>query len=80
MNCGFHGIPCIGYEGLDTQELIHPMTTIKLGDIKSGVEIGRKLKNDKDFYDECSKKVSINFDKYYTEKSWLKNWTDVNIS
>ena len=56
------------------------MTTIKLGDIKSGVEIGRKLKNDKDFYDECSKKVSINFDKYYTEKSWLKNWTDVNIS
>ena len=21
MNCGFHGIPCIGYKGLDTQEL-----------------------------------------------------------
>ncbi len=76
MNCGFHGIPCIGYEGLDTQELIHPMTTIKLGDLKSAVEVGRKLKDDKDFYDECSKKVSENFDKHYTEKSWLKNWKD----
>ena len=79
MNCGFHSIPCIGYEGLDTQELIHPMTTIKLGDLESAVKIGRKLKNDRDFYDDCSKKVTENFDKYYTEKSWLNNWKNVNI-
>ena len=79
MNCGFHSIPCIGYEGLDTQELIHPMTTIKLGDLESAVKIGRKLKNDRDFYDDWSKKVTENFDKYYTEKSWLNNWKNVNI-
>ncbi len=79
MNCGFHSIPCIGYEGLDTQELIHPMTTIKLGDLESAVNVGRKLKNDKDFYDECSKKVNKNFNKHYTEKSWLENWKNVNI-
>ena len=24
MNCAFHGIPSIGYSGLDTQEILHP--------------------------------------------------------
>ena len=24
LNCAFHGIPCIGYKGLDTQEGLHP--------------------------------------------------------
>ena len=33
MNCGFHGIPCIGYKGLDTQQIIHPNTTISVGDL-----------------------------------------------
>ena len=35
MNCGFHGIPCIGYKGLDTQQILHPNTTIEVGDIES---------------------------------------------
>tara|TARA_Y100001973_G_C5038194_1_gene251469 strand:- start:398 stop:664 length:267 start_codon:yes stop_codon:yes gene_type:complete len=74
MNCGFHGIPCVGYEGLDTQELIHPKTTIKLGDLDSAVEIAKKLKNDKDFYNKCSNEVSKNFNNYYTEKKWIDNW------
>ena len=27
MNLAYHGTPCIGYEGLDTQDLLHPQTT-----------------------------------------------------
>ena len=33
MNCSFHGIPCIGYKGLDTQEILHPLTTVEVGDL-----------------------------------------------
>ena len=33
MNCAFHGIPCIGYRGLDTQELLHTNTMVDVGDL-----------------------------------------------
>jgi hypothetical protein len=78
MNCGFHGIPCIGYEGLDTQELLHPMTTIKVGDLDKAVKLGKKLKNDKNFYELCSNECLKNFDKHYTEKAWMENWNEKN--
>jgi hypothetical protein len=32
LNCAYLGIPCIGYKGLDTQELCHPDLTIEVGD------------------------------------------------
>ena len=54
MNCGFHGIPCIGYKGLDTQEILHPLTTVEVGDLEHAKEIGLKLKNSEKFYDLCS--------------------------
>jgi len=52
LNCAFLGIPCIGYEGLDTQEKCHPNLTVKLGDIKKSKELLNKLSNDLDFYQE----------------------------
>jgi hypothetical protein len=74
MNCGFHGIPCIGYRGLDTQQIIHPNTTIEIGDLEGAKEIGLKLKNDDGFYSECSKEALYRFSEYYTEEKWLENW------
>jgi len=74
MNCGFHGIPCIGYRGLDTQQIIHPNTTIEVGDLEGAKVIGLKLKNDDGFYSECSKEALYRFSEYYTEEKWLKNW------
>ena len=44
MNCGFHGIPCIGYEGLDTQQILHPLTTVKVGDLD---ELKKNMKKTK---------------------------------
>ena len=40
LNCAYLGIPCIGYEGLDTQEKCHPSLTVKLGDL---VEAKKKI-------------------------------------
>ena len=75
MNCGFHGIPCIGYRGLDTQQLIHPNTTIEVGDLDGAKKIGLKLKNDDGFYSECSKEALYRFSEFYTEDKWLENWS-----
>ena len=74
MNCAFHGIPCIGYRGLDTQEVLHPSTTVEVGDIYSAQIYGDKLKNDNDFYKECSKTAKNKFNEFYTEEAWKENW------
>ena len=78
MNCGFHGIPCIGYKGLDTQETIHPNTTIEVGDLEGAKEIGLKLKNDDKFYNGCSEEAMYRFSEYYTEEKWLENWKRIH--
>ena len=78
MNCGFHGIPCIGYKGLDTQEILHPLTTVEVGDLETAVNLGDALKNDNDFYKKCSKVSREMFNSFYTEKAWLENWRKTN--
>ena len=78
MNCGFHGIPCIGYKGLDTQQIIHPNTTITVGDLDGAKEIALRLNNDEEFYKYCSKEALYRFSEYYTEEKWLKNWKRTN--
>ena len=77
MNCAFHGIPCIGYEGLDTQELLYPATTIEVGDLDKAVWLGKRLKDDK-FYKLCSETAIKRFNLFYTEEVWLKNWKNTN--
>ena len=74
MNCGFHGIPCIGYKGLDTQETLHPLTTVEIGDLDGAKRIGKKLKESDEFYDLCSETIRKRFDEYYTEEAWKINW------
>ena len=55
LNCAYYGIPCIGYEGLDTQELCFPHLTVKMGNLNKAKQLADRLKVDKDFYDDCSK-------------------------
>ena len=78
MNCAFHGIPCIGYKGLDTQETLHPLTTVEISDLETAKYLGKKLKNDEDFYNDCSKTSQEMFKKFYTEEAWLENWKNIN--
>ena len=64
-NCAYLGIPCIGYEGLDTQEICHPDTTVKLGDLKKARDIAKELRNNEEFYVYCSK---------LTKEKYLENY------
>ena len=67
LNCAYLGIPCIGYEGLDTQEKCHPDLTIKLGDLKQAKKLIKKLRDSKEFYLSCSNKAKTNYKKYFHE-------------
>ena len=70
LNCAYLGIPCIGYEGLDTQEVCHPYLTVKLGDLVSAKEKLIQLKSDKQWYDNCSKIAKFNYQQYYHESKF----------
>ena len=76
LNCSFHGIPCIAYSNSNTQKILHPKTTVELGDVNGAKEIARKLK-DKDFYDECSGSTKENYKKYYSEEKFLEHWNRI---
>ena len=70
LNCAFHGIPCIGYKGLDTQEELHPLLSVDDGDMETAIKLANKLKDDK-FYEECSLMCNENYKKsLYTENNF----------
>jgi hypothetical protein len=74
MNCAFHGIPCIGYEGLDTQETLHQHLSVKVGDLDMAKQLAKQLKSDDGFYQMCSNSSQEMFKKFYTEEAWKENW------
>lgn len=67
LNCAFLGIPCIGYRGLDTQEICFPETTVSIGDLGKAKELINKLENNKEFYNLVSKIAKENYKKHYQE-------------
>ena len=78
MNLSWHGTPVIGYKGLDTQDLLHPQTTVGVGDLVGARKIMKRLYENQDFYDECSEQTKHLFEKYYSEDAWLKHWRREN--
>jgi len=70
LNCSYLGIPCIGYYGLDTQQILHPDTTVELGDLDSAREIAKKIRNDEEFYLYLSNKTKSLYLDHYTEQQF----------
>jgi hypothetical protein len=70
LNCAYLGIPCIGYEGLDTQEKCHPNLIVKLGDLAMAKEKLILLKTSKEYYKECSEIAKFNYKQYYQENNF----------
>lgn len=67
LNCAYLGIPCIGYKGLDTQEICHPNLTVELGDVEHAKFLIEKLDNQKDFYYINSQVAKTNYKEKYHE-------------
>jgi hypothetical protein len=77
LNCAYLGIPCIGYKGLDTQQILHPDLSLDIGDIDRANNLAIKLRDDKEFYNNCSQKARDNYKRFYTENIWLQNWKTI---
>ncbi len=67
MNCAYLGIPCVGYEGLDTQRILHPHLAVKDGDLETARKLVQKLHTDEDFYILCSNESQKLYTEHYHE-------------
>tara|TARA_R110002153_G_scaffold86011_1_gene213990 strand:- start:383 stop:1339 length:957 start_codon:yes stop_codon:yes gene_type:complete len=77
MNCAYLGIPCIGYKEADTQRILHPKLSVKMGDLEEARKLINKLKEDEDFYNECSQECLINWKESFNETSFLNHMNKV---
>ena len=70
LNCSYVGIPCVGYEELDTQRLLHPNLSVENGDMETARELVKKLWNDFDFYKENCILTQQLYKERYSEKAF----------
>jgi len=77
MNCAFLGVPCIGYKNADTQRLLHSDLSVEMEDVKHARELANKLKNDKKFFENCSKSCKLNYEQLFSEKEFMKHMRKV---
>jgi len=74
LNCAYLGIPCIGYYGLDTQEVCHPDLTVEIGDLVMAKKLIKLLKDDAIFYTKCSEAARYGYERVFSEKQFLKRF------
>jgi hypothetical protein len=76
LNCAYLGIPCIGFKGLDTQEICHPNLTVELGDLFTAKKLAILLRDNKDFYNEQSQLAINNYKQNFTENIFKQKFYD----
>ena len=77
LNCAYLGIPCIGYNDVNTQRDLFPSLSVDRGDIGAARKIANELQNNKDWYRECSKIAKFNYHQWYKEEKFLENWNKI---
>jgi hypothetical protein len=80
LNCGYLGIPNIGYYGLDTQEVLHPNLTVEMGDIEAAKSRLKMLIEDEDFYKDQSSIARTNYNIYNEESFKIHFYDKFNIA
>ena len=73
LNCSYLGIPCIGYDDVNTQRVLHPSLSVEEGNIGKAKELARRLK-DKDFYNHCVDETKKLYKKKYSEEIFKEIW------
>ena len=77
LNCAFLGVPCIGYNDINTQRDLFPDLSVNRGDIKKARILVNKIKNDLDFYNEVSTKAIKLYNKLYREDKFVNNFNKI---
>ena len=70
LNCAYFGIPCIGNELVDTQNICHPRLSVDVSDVEKARRLAKELKEDKEFYEYCSSYAKEMYRKYYSVEVW----------
>jgi len=70
LNCAYLGIPCVGYNNVNTQKC-HPNLSVDVGDVERAKTLIKKLKEDKDFYTDCSKTAVKKYNECFDEKVYI---------
>ena len=74
LNCAYLGVPCIGYNDVNTQKDLFPSLSVERGDILSARKLANKLKTNKEFYSTVSIKAKELYNELYKEDKFLKKW------
>jgi len=77
LNCSYLGIPCIGYDNVNTQKYLHPNLSVPDGDIYSARLLANKLKTDEEFYNKCSTETKELYHQYYSEEVFLNKMNNI---
>lgn len=71
LNCSYLGIPCIGNKLVDTQMECQPKLAVDVHDLYTARELAVKLREDKNFYAECSSEAKENYRLHFGLNVWL---------
>ena len=74
LNCAYLGIPCIGYDDINTQKDLFPNLSVKRGDIVAARKLAHKIQIDKEFYNTVSIKAKESYNELYKEDKFLEQW------
>jgi hypothetical protein len=77
MNCAYFGIPCIGNIKVDTQNICHPELSVDVYDVESALNLAIRLRDDKEFYTNCSITARQNYEKYYKEEVFRNKFQSI---
>lgn len=79
LNCAYLGIPCIGYDNVNTQRLCFPKLSVADGDIKSARKIANHLSKNKEFFNHVVAYARKAYEENYSEKVFIKKFTEYEI-
>ena len=77
LNCAYLGIPCIGYDNLNTQKYLHPELSVPDGDVETARSLAQKLRDDQDFYLYCSNAARSMYEEQYAEDKYIQHFNKI---
>lgn len=74
LNCAYLGIPCIGNIESNTQRLCFPELSVRDNDLIAAKKLMTRLVEDNEFYSYISNTAKENYNKYFSEAAYKKEW------
>ena len=77
LNCAYLGVPCIGYNDINTQKNLFPDLSVERGDILSARKLANKLQTNKDFYEMNVEMGKMMYNELYAKDKFIENWNKI---